>query len=229
MSAHAYRPFDGTDADVVDVDVLEIELGPVTYIDTADGSLVEAPDLTVNVGLSAAWELVVDAKRTIARFSSSRDVETTEAALMLKGIVREGSLQDSAGWSVATEFGVLLPATNVDDEYGAAAAVIASLRNERGVVHLNAELSQNRDSNAELFSSIIVEAFLDAPVRPVAEVTFEREEGSSTQSFGTLIGAIWERADDLAFDIGIRAIREGNAWSYEGRVGLTWMFSFART
>lgn len=229
ISAHAYRPFDGTDADVVDDRVIEIELGPVTYVDATDGSLIEAPDLTLNVGLSSAWELVVDAKRTIMRFRASRDIETAEAAVLLKGMLREGSSQDRAGWSVATEFGALLPATNVDDEYGASAAVIASLRNEQGVIHLNAELARNRDSKAEIFSSVIAEAFVDAPVRPVAEVTLEREEGSGTQSIGALVGAIWERADDLSFDFAVRAIHEGDSWSYEGRIGLTWMFPFART
>jgi len=37
--------------------------------------------------------------------------------VLLKRIVRDGELQEPAGWSVATEFGVLLPTVNGDDDY----------------------------------------------------------------------------------------------------------------
>src|SRR3984957_13843763 len=34
-SAHAYRPFDGTDADVAELHELELELGPIGYYNRA--------------------------------------------------------------------------------------------------------------------------------------------------------------------------------------------------
>jgi hypothetical protein len=62
-------------------------------------------------------------------------------------------------------------------------------------------------------------------VRPVAELTFEYERGTDTRSAGALVGAIWERGDNLNFDMAVRAVREDHEWSYEGRIGFTWAFA----
>lgn len=227
--AHAYRPFDSTDASVVEPRSLEIEFGPLDYTDVPAGSVSEVPAVTINAGLSSRWEAVIDATRAISRSAATRDVETFESAVLLKGVVREGALQDATGWSVATEFGVLLPTRHLDDDYGATFALIGSHRNERIVVHLNAAIAQNRDGNAELFSGVILEGVTQAPIRPVAELTFEFEEGPDTSRHSVLIGAIWRHMDNLSFDIAIRAIREGGAWSHQGRIGLTWAFAVARS
>jgi hypothetical protein len=226
-AAHAYRPFDGTDADVVEQGAIEIELGPIAYIDTRNGSVVEVPALTINAGLSERWELVIDATRATQRFSAAR-VTTLETAALIKGILREGSLQDANGWSIATEFGVLLPTRNADDDYGAAAAIIGSVRGQRTVLHLNAAVARNRDGHDEIFGSAIVEGVVDGPLRPVAELTFETADGEDSHAFAGLIGAIWESRDTLSFDLALRAIRAASTWSYEGRIGLTWLFAMDR-
>lgn len=227
-AAHAYRPFEGTDADVVDPGMMEIELGPVTYIDMPDGSVIEAPALTINAGLAARWELVIDATRATQRFSAAHTT-TIESAALIKGILREGSLQDADGWSLATEFGVLLPTHNADDGYGATAAVIGSMQGQRAVWHLNAALARNRDGDTELFGGIIVEAVVDGSLRPVAEVTFEAVDEEDSHAIAGLVGAIWESRDTLSFDIALRAVREASAWRYEGRIGLTWLFAVDRS
>jgi hypothetical protein len=226
---HAYRPFDSTDASVVEPSSLEIEFGPMDYTDVPGGSVTEVPAVTINAGLSSRWEVVIDATRAISRSAATRDVETFESAVLLKGVVRPGALQDATGWSVATEFGILLPTRNLDDEYGTTFALIGSRRNERMVIHLNAAIAQNRDGNAELFSGVILEGATQAPVRPVAEITFEFEEGPDTSRYSALLGAIWRHMDNLSFDIAIRAIQEGGAWSHQGRIGLTWAFGVARS
>lgn len=227
-AALAYRPFDSTDAAVADPGVIEIELGPVAYTDLRHASITEGPVVTVNAGLTDDWEAVIDAARAITRSPGERDIETVEAALLLKRIVRDGVLQEQAGWSIATEFGVLLPTVNDDDDYGATWALIGSRGMGRTMVHVNAALAQNRDGNTELVTGLIVEDAAIGPVRPVAELTFEYERGTDTRSAGALFGAIWERGEDLSFDLAVRAVRDDQAWSYEGRIGVTWAFAPAR-
>ena len=227
--AYAYRPFDSTDASVVEPSSFEIEFGPLDYTDVPSGSVAEIPAVTINAGLSSRWEAVIDATRAISRSAATRDVETFASAVLLKGVVREGALQDATGWSVATEFGVLLPTRNLDDDYGATFALIGSRRDELTMVHLNAAVAQNRDGNAALFSGVILEGITQAPVRPVAELTFEFEEGPDIATHSALVGAIWRHMDNLSFDIAIRAIHKDGAWSHQGRIGLTWAFGVARS
>lgn len=226
--AFAYRPFDSTDAAVADPGEIEIELGPVAYSDSRHASITEMPVVTINAGLTDNWEAVIDASRAITRSPHEHDLDTVEAALLLKRVVRDGVLQDQAGWSIATEFGVLLPTVNGDDDYGATWALIGSRAVGRTMIHVNAALAHNRDGNTELFSGLILEDVASAPVRPVAEVTFEYERGTDTRSVGALLGAIWQRKENLSFDIAVRAVAEDEAWSYEGRIGLTWALAPAR-
>jgi hypothetical protein len=226
--ALAYRPFDSTDAAVADSREIEIELGPVAYTDSPSVSVTEAPVLTINAGLADRWEAVLDASRAIAHSPDEHDIETVETALLLKHVVREGVLQEQAGWSIATEFGVLLPTVNANDDYGATCALIGSRGMGRTMIHVNAAVGENRDGNTELFGGLIIEGVSRAPVRPVAELTFEYERGTDTQSAGALLGAILEGGENLSFDIAVRAIRDDHEWSYEGRIGLTWAFALAR-
>jgi hypothetical protein len=111
---------------------------------------------------------------------------------------------------------------------GVTCALIGSREIGAAIVHVNAALAENRDGNAELFSGVIIEGTASTPVRPVAELTFERERGTDARSIGALLGAIWEREEDLTFDIALRAVREDHDWSYEGRIGLTWAFALTR-
>jgi hypothetical protein len=226
--ALAYRPFDSTDASVADIGEIEIELGPVAYSDSSHASISEVPVLTINVGLAEGWEAVLDASRAIPHSSNGHDVETVETALMVKHVLRNGVLQDQAGWSIATELGVLLPTVNADDDYGASWALIGSREIGRTMIHVNAAIAENRDGHTGLFSGLIVEGVTHAPVRPVAELTFEYERGTDARSIGTLVGAIWERGENLNFDVAVRALREDHDWIYEGRIGLTWGFTLAR-
>jgi hypothetical protein len=226
--AHAYRPFDSTDAAVADPGEIEIELGPVAYTDSPHASITEAPVLTVNAGLVNRWEAVLDASRAITRSANENDIETVETALLLKRVLRAGVLQEQTDWSVATEFGVLLPTVNADDDYGATLALIGSREVGRTLIHVNAGIAQNRDGRAELFGGLIIEAVASAPVRPVAELTFDYERGTDTRSAGALVGAIWQPGENLNFDMAVRAVREEHEWSYEGRVGLTWAFALVR-
>jgi hypothetical protein len=105
--ALAYRPFDGTDAAIADPGIIEIELGPASYVDLPRGGATELPVLTLNAGASDGRETVIDATRTITRSPDEHDAETFEAARLLERILRHGVIQERTGWSIATEFGVL--------------------------------------------------------------------------------------------------------------------------
>jgi hypothetical protein len=61
------------------------------------------------------------------------------------------------------------------------------------------------------------------PVRPVAEVFYEKEFGQQETVSG-LVGLIWQVSDKLAFDVGVRhALTSGHPVN-EVRAGLTFGF-----
>jgi hypothetical protein len=60
-------------------------------------------------------------------------------------------------------------------------------------------------------------------VRPVAEAYIEREFSVATTR-SLLVGAIWQLKEDLAFDFGLRAARDGHDNVREVRAGLSWAF-----
>src|SRR5207253_11066430 len=60
--AFAYRPFDGTDADVADVGQFELEMGPAHYLSSPEGRYLVAPATVLNLGVAPGFELVVDFK-----------------------------------------------------------------------------------------------------------------------------------------------------------------------
>lgn len=226
--AHAYRPFEATNADVAPPGELEIEFGPVAYVDQPHGSITKAPVVTINAGLPERWEFVVDVERAVTRAPGTRDDRALDAAVLLKRVLHEGSLQNRRGWSFATEFGTLIPSDDDADHFGMTAALIGSLRLERLTFHCNASAERDRTRHGAWSGGLIVEGSPHRGVRPVAEATFEHGTGEDADAFSSLLGAIWERADNLSFDVALRATREAGGWSYESRIGLTWSLAFAR-
>src|SRR5258708_30732097 len=106
QQAFAYRPFDSTDAAVADVNELEIELGPAGLRRSHDERTLIAPAYVINYGYAKNWELVLEGRgehpQPPAEDTRGRLVGN---ALFLKGVLREGALQDKSGPSIATEFG----------------------------------------------------------------------------------------------------------------------------
>jgi hypothetical protein len=223
--AFAYRPFEGTDADVAKPATIEIEMQPAgVLLEGSQRSLV-APATVLNIGLRPGWEAVFEG-RVVTPLAPSEDPpgpSLVGAGAFLKGVLRPGSLQDKTGPSVATEFGVLLPGVNAESGFGASIAGIVSQRWEWGTVHFNAATALTREHRADLFVSTIVEGPYSWTVRPVAEVFFEEEFGQSRTISG-LLGAIWRVRDDLSFDVGIRhAVTNGHPVD-ELKLGVTFGF-----
>jgi hypothetical protein len=222
--ASAYRPFDFTDAAVADVGELEIELGPAQFRRSQDERTLIAPIYVVNYGFAKNWELVLDGRAEHplppADDTPSRLVGN---ALSLKGVLREGALQDKSGPSVATEFGILLPGINDEQGFGASWLWIVSQRCSWGTVHLNAEAELTRDHNADFSVGAIIEGPFDWRVRPVAELRYEREIGVAETVSG-LVGAIWKVRDNLALDVGVREAWVNERPQTELRAGVTFAF-----
>lgn len=216
--ALAYRPFDGTDAAVAKEGELEIELQPAGVIwDRTQTTLLTPARL--NFGLAKEWEAVLEGQLETP-LSPSGPSSLTATAAFLKGVLRPGSLQDQSGVSIATEFGVLLPEVNGDSRFGASIAGIASQRWDWGAVHFNASAALTRDHHADLFIDTIVEGPSKWVVRPVAEVFYEEEFGTSHTISG-LVGAIWQVRDDLNVDIGFRHALTNSRHINEIRAGVT--------
>jgi hypothetical protein len=93
-SAFAYRPFDGTDAAVVEPGEFEVELGPAEYVRQGNERSLVAPAVTLNYGFADRWEFVLEGQTVHGLSSASRRTSLVGNAARLKGVLREGSLQE---------------------------------------------------------------------------------------------------------------------------------------
>ncbi|HEX4637271.1 MAG TPA: hypothetical protein VH189_13885 [Rhizomicrobium sp.] len=202
VPAFAYRPFDSTDAAVADKGAFEVELSPLSYRHDDDGTAWITPSARLNYGFAEDWEAVLEGQAE--HFSNMRS-RVSEAQFDIKGVLQEGSLQEKEGWSLATEASVLLPGINADDGAGFELTGIASRRWDWGTVHVNVAAELTRDQRLGTFLGLILEGPDDWPVRPVAEVNYQREF-STTEETSVLLGAIWKVRDHLAFDLGFRHV-----------------------
>jgi hypothetical protein len=224
VPAHAYRPFDGTDAAVADHGQLEIELGPAEYRRADAERTLFAPDTRFNYGFAPGWEAVLEGMLAHSLGGRASGTSLVENGAFLKGVLREGGLQEKTGPSIATEFGVLLPEIHGQHGAGASLAGIVSQRWDEATVHLNVAVALTREQHADLFGSVIIEGPHDWPVRPVAEVVYDRAFGE-IETKSALVGAIWQVHDNLALDLGLRGGWANDHPLGEIRGGLT--FSFA--
>ena len=228
VPAAAYRPFDGTDAAVAEKGTLEIEMQPAGVRKDESGTTLIAPATRFNYGFTDNWEAVLEGQLETP-LSPSGPSSLRAAGAFLKGVLREGSLQDKTGPSVATEFGVLLPDSRGDShKFGASLGGVVSQRWDWGAIHLNGVAELTREQHADLFASVIIEGPSKWTVRPVAEVFYEKEFGTSNTVSG-LVGLIWQVREELAIDFGVRhAVTSGHSVN-EVRAGLTVGFPLVRS
>src|SRR5689334_2082455 len=105
----ALRPFDGTDAAVVESGEFEVELGPLEYLREGSAHSLIAPAVVANYGFAKGWEATIEGMALYGLSVENRRNNLVDNGLFLKHVLREGSLQDKLGPSIATEFGLLLP------------------------------------------------------------------------------------------------------------------------
>ena len=226
-AARAYRPFDGTDAAVVERGEIEIELGPVEYLrDGAERTLL-APDLKVNYGFTPGWEASLEGEVAHGLTAGVPGTSLVESEASLKVVLREGSLQEKPGPSIASEFGILLPGVNDEHGTGAILTGIISQRWDLATVHLNAQIELTREQHADYFLDTIIEGPHDWVVRPVSEIFYERDVGLF-RTRSALIGAIWQVQDNIAVDFGLRGAHVHDHTVGEIRAGVTVAFGVTK-
>jgi hypothetical protein len=225
-SAAAYRPFDGTDADVADPGEIELEFGPVGYLHTGSERFLAMPAVAFNYGISPDLEAVLEGRENWAFGSRLRPSAVEEVALSLKSLLRSGSLQDNHGLSVAIEAGVLLAAST--EQLGVHVASIFSQRWPALTLHLNVGNDFIASIQYEASASLIFEGPETWQLRPVAEARLERDFGNPSLRSGlsesVLAGAIASCGKSLSFDLGLRYGRTEQLPVEEARLGLTWSF-----
>jgi hypothetical protein len=226
-AAQAYRPFDGTDAAVAETGEMEIELGPVEYLRNGADRTLLAPDLRINYGFTPGWEASLEGDAAHGVTVGVPGASLIEAEALLKAVLREGSLQEKPGPSIATEFGLLLPGVNDEPGTGAILDGIASQRWDWGTVHLNAQIALTREQHADYFLDTIIEGPHDWVVRPVSEIFYERDVGLF-RTRSALIGAIWQVQDNIAVDFGLRGARVNDHTMGEIRAGVTFAFGVTK-
>jgi hypothetical protein len=222
--AEAYRPFDGTDADVAEWKTFELELGPVHYYRELRRNSLIAPALVLNFGIFERTELVIDANQFLGidpPQAGSARVRLLGDDVMLKHVFLEGTMQDKPGPSLAAEGGVLTPEVNGESGLGASLDIITSYRWSWGTIHQNEWFEITRAHHADLFTGVILEGPHDWAIRPVAEGFYDKDFAGG-QVASLLVGAIWDAREALAFDVGLRGARMSGGYAEEIRLGLTW-------
>jgi hypothetical protein len=226
-AAQAYRPFDGTDAAVAAPGEVEIELGPVEYLREGSERAIFAPNVRLNYGFVPGWEAVLEGELAHGLTSGTSGTRLVGNGAFLKGMLREGSLQEKPGPSIATEFGILLSGIHDERGTGASVAGIVSQQWSWVTVHFNAAAALTREQHADIFVDVIVEGPHEWAVRPVAEFLHERAFGQF-QTRSALVGAIWQVKDNLAIDFGLRGARVNDHTAGEIRAGVTFAFGVAQ-
>lgn len=224
-SAHALRPFDGTDAAVTEEGMFELELGG-GYLRQTGGRVRTLPAAVANFGLGYDTEFVVEGRlqSEIDHTGTPYRTGLNDTQLSVKHVLRKGSLQDGGnGVSVALECAALLPNYHGESGNGASCTAIASQRWQGGTVHLNAGVLRDRSHQPGRFYSVILDGPEDWRVRPVLELTHEHS-GDEPRAHGALVGLVWKAGEELSIDAAVRHVRSDGASLDELRFGLTWGF-----
>jgi hypothetical protein len=223
--AHAYRPFDLTDADVATRHNFEIELGPAEFISVDSEHSLRAPNLSINYGLATGRELVLEGANHVALESTPDEprMKLEGLAFALKQVLRRGSLQDEPGLSLAMEDAILFPERG-EKHIGAAAGLIASSASKRGSAHFNIEgerLPEGRNAGS---AGLIFEASDHFGIAPAIELMVEAVDGGLPEQ-SVIFGLIYVPGHETEYDLAVRMARSGDERIYEIRAGLTWQVS----
>lgn len=219
-AAYAFRPFDGTDAEVADLGHLEVELQPLGAARAEDAKALVGPAAVINYGFATDWEAVLQGE-LVSQISPLNQELLVGNGVFLKHVVLDGSLQDKPGPSVAAEFGLVLPNVDVGSAFVKPSWTwIISDRFPWGTVHLNFTANFMSDPHTDFFVDAILEGPADWSVRPVAELYSDTMIGGP-QTYSALAGAIWQVSKDLALDVAVRHAFVGREQETELRAGLT--------
>jgi hypothetical protein len=223
LPASAYRPFDGTDADVAELHELELEIGPAGYY--RQGSALDfVSGGVINFGFAPGFELVLQGFAYLPNDASSPALNKfTDTGAFVKHVWRDGCLQGNGGPSFATETGPLLPTVNDASGFGAyVGGILSTCVGESLIIHWNAEVQILRATyDLDLFGGAILELPPSKHlVRPVAEVFVEHDFGG-VQTYSGLVGVIWRVREKLSLDVAVREALIGEQKVSEVRMGFS--------
>ena len=222
LPAYAYRPFDGTDADVANRGEFELELGPSHFYRVGEKNYLIAPATVLNLGVLPDTELVVDFDDFVALNPDpgAPRMQLLDTDVLLKHVFRDGVLQGRSGVSIAVEAGPLLPEINGTDAFGASLDCIVSYQWPAVTLHFNEWAQYTRAHNPLVFTGLIVEGPHEWAVRPVIELFYSHEWNAGDEA-SALVGAIWAVRESFALDTGVRGARVDGRDALEVRLGFT--------
>jgi hypothetical protein len=221
----AYRPFVSTDAAVADPKEFEIELGYFTLERERDENAFVIPRVVLNYGLFKNWEAVAE---FAVRRAPDADLDVIDPAISLKGVFKEGVLQDKEGLGIAVEASWLLPSTEAGErKFGFEAIGILSDKIGPFTFHLNGGLGVER-STADLVGiwGLIGELPVAKGLRLVGEVNGEKPRREDQRNSG-LLGLIWQpwTSKNLWLDAGVRRGFTSSVPDWQFTFGVTFAFS----
>ena len=198
----------------------QIELGYFTLERTGQDNTITTPAVVLGYGFTKNWEVIAE-----FRLQASPELEITDPALSLKGVLKEGVLQEKEGVSVAIEAGLLLPST-VSDEHGLGIQAIGAVSGKVAPVtlHVNGGGGLDRDNRGFVIWGVIGELPVHPKLRLVAEVNGEGTQGRQPNNSG-LVGVLWQPTSrSLVLDAGVRRGFGGAAPDWQFTLGLTFAF-----
>lgn len=222
--ALGYRPFISTDAAVADPKEMELELGYFTMQRADKENSFIVPQVVVNYGITQDWEVVGEFR---VEKPADAAAKLISPGLFLKGVLKEGILQQQEGVSVAVEAGLLLPSTAPEQNgFGFEGIGILSGELPRFTYHINIGGGVDRhETNPFVLWGVIVELPLLPSLRLVGEVSGESTRKKIPDD-SVLLGLIWQLpSSPLLLDGGIRKSLSKGAPDWLFTTGLTWSFS----
>lgn len=220
----AYRPFVSTDASVADKNVREIELGFFNISHAEDKNEFVVPSLRFDYGILKNWEAVGEFNVRVHEEGKNQDFELKDSAVFLKGVLREGILQNQQGPSFAVELGVPLPSTvKRESHVGAEGIVVYSSKISNLVYHLNLGGELDREDFAPNgIWGVILEYPCGGRFRLVGEVNGVIKSQGSPDNSG-LVGFIWQIGGTY-LDFGVRKGFSSAASDWELTTGIDFTF-----
>ncbi len=175
----------------------------------------------LNYGVAKNWEAVGE-----FRVEASPELEITGPGLFLKGVLKEGVLQEKEGVSLAIEAGPLLPSTLPHEHgVGVEAIGIASAKVAPVTVHVNGGGGLDRDDrHGFAIWGVIGELPVHPKLRLVGEVNGESTQGQRPNN-SALLGVIWHPTSNLVLDAGVRRGISPASPDWQFTIGLTFGFS----
>jgi len=216
--AHAYRPFDGSDAAVTAPGELDLELGPAQGV-RIGGATTYLPGALLGAGVARDFELLVDAASAIG---GGRD-SAIASDFVVKHVLRHGGLQGGGGPSLAIEAGILFPTLPAEGtQTGWLAGAIASQVWDLVTIHASVEAVYGRRRALGPIASVIAEGPENWEVRPVGELVAADVD---VRVLSLLGGAVWRASEKVAFDGAVRIARIGERDAIEVRAGVSLAFA----